>query len=738
MFIRLLPAVWLLIVTFCAAQSDRPQSLADQVNVLIGTSADGQTFPATGVPFAMTQWTPQTRAGETKCVAPYYVADTRIQGFRGSHFLSGSCAQDYGSFTLMPLNDSSKLGDVERSSAFSHTTEQAHPYRYAVDLTDSGIHAEITGAERSGMMQFRFPAGKKTGWVAVEDNLRLGKGTMQIDPVRQEITGQNPAYRIYAGAGQPAGFSGYIVVQFDRPFHVGGTWVGGTRKDGSLQQDSSAGSPGAFVSFDLGEDRTVQVRIGTSFTSTEEARRNLQAEMPDWDFNAAVERARSAWEKALSEVQIGGRSPDRTVFYTALYHSKLLPRIFSDRSGSYPEFAGGGATETAKGFVYYDDYSVWDTFRAVHPLLTILEPERDRDMVQSLVAKGEQGGFLPIFPAWNSYTTEMTGDYAGAIIADAYVKGIRGFDAGTAYRLMRKNAMETPASLELYKDGRGRRALDSYLKYGYVPLEDHVPYAFHKDEQVSRTLDYAYNDYQVSVMAAALGHPEDAAFFAKRSQNWRNVIDPTVGFARGRHADGTWATPFDPEKPASYITESTPYVDTFFVLQDIPGLIATLHGPEAFVKRLDGLFASGTYDQGNEPSHHIAYLYDDAGVPSKTQFHVHDIMTRLYLNTTGGLIGNDDAGQMSAWYVMSALGIYPVTPGTPRYSIGTPHFDDMTLHAGSGKDLHIVAHGAEGGKFYVRSVTLNGKLLDRMYLLHSEVVGGGELVFEMSDRPALP
>jgi predicted alpha-1,2-mannosidase len=730
-----------LLLAISASSSPRQglvPSLADRVNERIGTAADGQTFPATGFPFAMTQWTPQTRAGEQKCVAPYYEADTRIQGFRGSHFLSGSCAQDYGSFTLMPLNDSSKLGDAERSSAFSHSSEQAHPYLYSVDLADSGIHADVTGGERTGMMQFRFASGQRTGWLAVENNLRLGQGDIQIDPERQEITGRNPVYRIYAGDGQPAGFSGYIVVQFDRKFQVGGTWAGKTRHDGAVEQDSSAGNPGAFVSFDLANGQTVGVRIGTSFTSIDEARKNLEAEMPDWDFHAAVSRARAAWEKALSEVQIGGASPDQTIFYTALYHTKLLPRIFSDVNGAYPEFAGGGTTETAKGFVYYDDYSVWDTFRAVHPLLTILEPERDTDLVQSLIAKGEQGGFLPIFPAWNSYTTEMTGDYAGAIMTDAYVKGIRGFDAEAAYRLMLKNATELPATLALYKEGRGRRALLSYLKYGYIPLQDHVPYAFHKDEQVSRTLDYAYNDYQVSVMAAALGHREDAALFARRSENWRNVIDASVGYARGRNADGTWVSPFDPEKPASYITESTPAVDTFFVLHDIPGLIADLKGTEEFVNKLDRLFASGTYDQGNEPSHHIAYLYDDAGVPSKTQFHVHDIMTRLYLNTSGGLIGNDDAGQMSAWYVMSAMGFYSVTPGTPRYSIGTPHFDEMTVRTGNGNLLHIVAHGAESGKFYVRSVSLNGRLLNRRYLLHSEIIGGGELVFEMSGHPTNP
>jgi len=239
-------------------------------------------------------------------------------------------------------------------------------------------------------------------------------------------------------------------------------------------------------------------------------------------------------------------------------------------------------------------------------------------------------------------------------------------------------------------------------------------------------------------MAGVLGHTEDAAMFARRAQNWRNVIDPAVGFARGRHEDGTWVTPFDAEKPASYITESTPYVDTFFVPQDVPGLIAVLGGPEAFVKKLDGVFASGAYDQGNEPSHHIAYLYDDAGSPEKTQLHVHDIMTRLYLNKPGGLIGNDDAGQMSAWYVMSALGFYPVTPGVARYAIGTPHFDAMTVRVGGGKVLRIVAKGAEAGRFYVRSVRLNGRVLNRMYLTHEEVVGGGELVFAMSDRAVGP
>jgi predicted alpha-1,2-mannosidase len=730
------------------AQTTSP---ADQVNVMIGTAAEGQTFPATGVPFAMTQWTPQTREGETKCIAPYYAADTRIQGFRASHFLSGSCAQDYGSFTLMPLATPARLDAEGRSSAFSRASEVATPYFYSVDLASSGIRAEITGTQRSGIMRFRFPKGTKTGWIALEDNIRLGRGSVHIDLTAQEITGQNPVYRIYAGNGTPAGFSGYAVVQFDQPFTIGGTWSGTgsgtTRQDASADQSADAAPAGAFVRFNLPPDGVVQVRIGTSFTSIDQARRNLAAEIPNWNFDAAAANAKSAWNDALSKIEIAGpagarsgersneRSNDRTIFYTALYHAMLLPRVFSDVSGTYPRFASGTTVETARDFTYYDDYSIWDTFRAVHPLLTILDPERDRDMVKSLIAKGEQGGFLPIFPAWNSYTNEMTGDYAGAIITDAYVKGIRGFDANAAYRLLRKNATEEPTDPALYRNGRGRRALDSYVKYGYIPLEDHVPYAFHADEQVSRTLDYAYSDFIAGTLAHSLGHTEDAALFAKRSGNWRNVIDTEGGFARGRHADGSWITPFDPAQKATYVTESTPFVYTFFVLHDIPGLIATLGGPQPFIAKLDELFARNLYDHGNEPSHHIAYLYDDAGAAWKTQQRVHEISTTLYKNTPDGLAGNDDAGQMSAWYVFSALGFYPVTPGTPRYSIGTPRFDDVTVRVGSGKTLHILAPGAESGRFYIHSVRLNGKTLDRTYILHSEIAAGGELSFEMSDKP---
>ncbi|AFL89592.1 alpha-1,2-mannosidase, putative [Terriglobus roseus DSM 18391] len=706
-------------------------SPADAVNPLIGTAAEGQTFPAAGVPFAMTQWTPQTRDGETKCIAPYYVADTRLQGFRGSHFLSGSCTQDYGSVTLMPLLSSKVLDPQGRSSRLDHAREKSRAYEYSVDL-DTGIHADVTGTERSGVMRFRFPDGAKGGFVAVQENHRLGVGTVRINAAKQEITGENPIFRIYAGSGKPTGNRGYFVVRFSRPFTVGGVWSGDSRKEGAQEQSGTKSAAGAYVSFDLAGSRDVVAQVGTSFTSLEAARRNLD-EVPAGGFDAVVANAKAAWESALGQIQVGptASASDRTIFYTALFHSMLLPRILSDRDGSYPRFAGNGKIEVAKGFTYYDDFSLWDTFRAVHPLLTVLQPKRERDMVQSLLVKGEQGGFLPIYPAWSSYTTEMVGDHADAVIADAYVKGIRNFDVQQAYRLMKKNATQGPETKELYLDGRGRRGLDSYLKYGYIPLEDHISDAFHPDEQVSRTLEYAYDDFLVGRMAQWTGHGAEAKQFFDRGQNFRKVIDPSVGYARGRHADGTWATPFDPNKAATWITEGLPSQYTFFVLQDMPALVDLLGGKPKFTARLDDLFKAGAYNHGNEPSHHLAYLYNFADQPAKTQFQVRQILRTLYQDSPGGLQGNDDAGQMSAWYVFSALGFYPVTPGTPRYELGVPLFDDATVRLPNGHRLHIVATGASKGMFKVRKVTLNGRVLGRTYLLHDELVAGGELRFEL-------
>lgn len=760
--------VLLLLSLFVSAYVSSAQSVEDLVHPLVGTAREGQTYPAVGFPFAMTNWTPQTRAGEIKCIAPYYFTDAKIQGFRGSHFLSGSCVPDYGSMTLMPGTGEMRTEAAERSSGFERSSEKASPYEYRVDLADYNIAAQVTGTTRAGFMLFRFQKDAERSWIVVENNARGGDGWVRIDSSKSEVIGSVPVRREYAGSGKLAGFSAYFVIQFDRPFVSSGTWTGHKATRGGTEQNgdgsasgvirvpammtSTGGASAATVRVPVGNPRggfgtyvdfgkvhkgeTIKVKIGTSFVSVEEARKNLQGEIPDWNYESVRERARLAWHQQLGKIEIEGSSPDRTVFYTALYHAMLAPRTYSDVDGTYPRFAAHGEVEHSNGNTVYDDFSLWDIFRAQLPLLTILDPARDAEMMQSLVVKGTQGGFLPIFPAWNSYTSEMVGDHATVALIDAYNKGIRSFDVATAYSLMRKNASEIPSSREEYLDGKGRRGLASYLKDGYIPLEDHIDDAFHRNEQVSRTLEYAYDDAMLARFAADLGKSADAKTFAAHGEFWKNVIDPQTGFARGRHADGSWETPFDPAGKYTWITEGLPWQYTFFVPQNVPGLIERVGGTKKFEDKLDQLFSRNLYDHGNEPSHHIAYLYDAAGAPWKTQRQVRSLLKSEYKDGPGGLAGNDDAGQMSAWYVLSALGWYEVCPGIPDYWIGSPAFDQVEVHLPAGRKLRIVAAGAESGKRYVEKVELNGTPIDNWKIAYEKIMQGGELVYVMRDAPA--
>lgn len=706
------------------------------VDPMIGTANDGQTVPQVGMPFAMTGFTPETRSTEDKCIAPFYDKDKTITGFRASHWMSGSCTQDYGSVTLMPITGVLHTSAEDRASNFDKGEQVSSPAYYSVTLQKYRTKVEVTGGTRAGVLRITFPAGADATLV-LQPNAKAGEGSVTLFPERGEIVGSNPAHRIYQGLGESAGFSGYFVIRFDKPLGEYGTWCDAANHAASTHQQDGCKHLGAYVA--LGKSsaaRTVIVRVGTSFTSIDEARRNLDEEQANASFDDVLAKTQHTWEEMLHRIEVqGGAQEQRRTFYTALYHSLLLPRIASDADGSYNGFAQSGPQHMAHGN-YYDDYSMWDTFRALHPLLTIIDPAREQEMVQSLVLKGEQGTFLPIFPAWNNYTSEMIGDHAVAVIADAYVKGLRGFDVASAYRLILKNATVTPPEKQ-YKDGLGRRALQSYTKYGYIPLEDHVLDAFHKDEQVSRTLEYAYDDFLASRMAADLGHVDDAAMLAKRSGSWRNVIDPATNFARGRHADGTWVTPFDPAQPATYVTESDPWIYSFFVPQDVAGLIRATGGNASFVARLDGLFDKKLYDQGNEPSHHIAYLYDYAGDPARTQMRLHGAM-KLYGNGAAGLPGNDDAGQMSAWYVLGALGFYPVCPGVPSYAIGTPLFPKVTVHQPNGNSFTVQAEGVSADKFYIHAVTLNGKVFPGFLLSHENIVRGGTLHFEMTSVPPAP
>jgi predicted alpha-1,2-mannosidase len=734
------PCLLAILAGVCAVTPQRASAGVDPYRLVdsrIGTANDGQTYPVVGMPFGMTGWTPETQPTEDKCLSPYYDKARKLTGFRGSHWLSGSCTQDYGTVTIMPTVGMLKVSPLARASSFRHATEVMSPAYYSVILDDYRTRVELTGTMRSGMLRITFPAGK-LGNLLVEPNAKPGEGFVEVRLGQHEIAGYNPVHRMYQGAGQSAGLSGYFVARFQGPVTKLGTWCGVAITPDSRQQGKGCNRLGAYVSFKPGSSGQILVEVGTSFTSIEEAEKNLDAENDGWDFDGTRRAAETEWRTLLQRIEIeGGTAAEQTTFYTALFHASLAPRVVSDADGTYNGFAQEGKRHRlASSSAYYDDFSLWDTFRALHPLLTILDPKREEQMVQSLIDKGDQGGFLPIFPTWNSYTSEMIGDHAVAVIYDAYAKGLRGFDVQEAYRLVRQNTTVTPPHQD-YVQGKGRRALDSYDHYGFIPLEDEVLDAFHHHEQVSRTLEYAYDDFVASQFAEALGHHADAELFRKRSGNWKNVFDPSVGFVRGRYQSGAWVEHFDPGKPASYITEGVPWQYTFFVPHDMPGLIKAIGGETAFIAKLDGLFDAKLYDQGNEPSHNIAYLYNYTGAAWKTQMHVRDILASQFHTGPGGLPGNDDAGQMSAWYVLSAMGFYPLCPGTPTYALGSPIFSRVVIHQSNGKDFTVIAPKTSAENRYVQAVSLDRVPLATNEITHADIVRGSTLTFEMGPRPKM-
>ena len=683
-----------------------------------GSEEKGQTYPATGRPFGMTQWTPETGTTEEKCISPYYYNDKFITGFRGSHWMSGSCTQDYGSATLMPFT-TSKPDTLTRApvSKYSHKNEIASPAYYRVLLDNSDIVAELTGSVRSGMMRFTFP-GKNRSCLLIRMNSDRKVGKVWIDKQHNEIIGYNPVFRLYQGRGQSAGFSGYFVIKFDKPFNL-------LPKLQSNQQ----------MALSFGNEKILNIRIGTSFTGFDAARNNLDKEIPAWDFDKLRKTSEDIWAKTLGKVQLrGGSEEDLVKFYTALYHCYQLPRIASDIDGSYQGFAQDTLIHKAEGFDYYDDFSMWDTYRALHPLMTILEPKKTLDMVKSLVLKAQQGGWMPIFPAWGSYTAAMIGDHVSTMISDAYMKGITAFDAETAYKYMRQNAFDSPSEKD-YKDGKGRRALKSYLQYGYIPLEDSVWDAFHRYEQVSRTLEYAFDDYALSRFADALGKGDDYKVLIKRSENWKNVFDTKSGYVRGRYADGRWIDPFDPYNRARFICEGTPFQWTWYVPQDIPGLIKAIGGNDIFIARLNEFFDKSYYWHGNEPDHQAAYIFAMAGHPEKTQEWVNRIINEEYGIGPGGLSGNEDAGQMSAWLVFSMMGFYPLCPASNQYIFTTPAFDEVKIFMPDGKYFVINSLNRESGNKYIRVMTKNGALFNNLFVTHEEIIKGSRFTFQLTSRP---
>lgn len=696
-----------------------------------GTEKFANTIPAVGLPFGMTQWTPQTNTSEQKCLPPYLYSASKINGFRATHWLSGSCTQDYGSFTVMPITGSLETDVKKYASPFSHQEEVSAPNYYKVKLGRYDLVTEITATLRAGIMRITT---QKTDslYILITPNSDQQKGYVKVDAAAGEITGYNPAYRIYQGLGKPAGFSGYFVAKLQKQASTVGTYSStGRNRDLEIKNQRDLG---AYVGFKAKKGEVYVLKFGTSFTSIEQARKNMNAEIPAWDFDQVRTNAAQVWEKAFKGIEVKGNEKDKQVFYTAMYHTMQLPRLFNDVDGTYPEFSKQyQSLHLPKGRNYYDDFSMWDIYRAELPLLEITRPKLVGDLVNSIVLKGEQGGWLPIFPCWNSYTNAMIGDHSTAFIASAFAKGIEGYDIERAYGLMRKNAFEAP-SAEDYKDGKGRRALAPYLKYGYLPLEEPVKDAFHKNEQVSRTLEYAYDDYALAMVAKKLNKQSDYAALLKRSGNYKQVFDPKVGLMRGKYENGSWISPFFPDKKVSYITEGTPRQYSFYVPHDVPGLADMMGGKKNLEMALDTLFNQGEYWHGNEPGNQTPFMYNFTDAPWKTQQVVHQIRAEEYTTGPGGLSGNDDAGQMSAWYVFAAMGLYPVDPVSGRYELTSPLFNEISIRLENGKLFQIRTIKPNEKCIYIRSIKINGKQRMDNHISFAEIQAGGVLEITLAEK----
>lgn len=732
------------LLTLCC-WSGYAQDLVQYVNPMTGTMAGttrsatnrhseqlGNTIPAVGVPFAMTQWTPQTRPTEKKCQAPYYYKDRFFSGIRGTHWLSGSCTQDYGSFTIMPITGRLETNIKKYQTPFDHAAETATPFFYQVTLPRYQVTAEVTATARCGFIRLTYARGRRA-YALIVPNSDKNNAFVKIDRQRGEIIGYNPANRIYQGWGQPAGFSGYFVIQFKHAVLNSGTFSGGTvfSTDSIFNQKEE----GAFLEFDLAQDTVVLLKIGTSFTSIENARENLKKEIPGWHFAAISNRAKDKWNNNLGKLRVAGEAGIKRIFYTALYHTMQQPRLFNDVDGSYPKFSRQYETGRLQKGRYYDDFSMWDIYRGVIPLYEILAPALVNDWVASMIIKGREGGWLPIFPCWNSYTAEMIGDHVTSMIASAYLKGIADYDILEAYPLMRQNAFETPPREDLVH-GKGRRALPSYRKYGYIPLEDSVPHAFHKEEQVSRTLEYAYDDYCLALVAKALGKREDYNKLMQRAQNYKNVFDKTVGLVNGRYSDGSWYKPFSPDKRMAFITEGTPRQYTFYVPQDIPGLARLMGGRQSLESSLDSLFLQGNYNHGNEPDQQAPFLYNYTPHPWKSQLQVRKVLQNEYQDGPGGLSGNDDAGAISAWYVFAALGFYPADPVSGKFLITSPIFEKATITTGAGHLFEVITHTQTAESIYIQRIEYNGRPYRKNYLLYDMIMRGGVFEIYLGDHPA--
>jgi predicted alpha-1,2-mannosidase len=709
---RFLAAIVILVVvlgvTLLQKRTNRPEeNPADFVNPLMGTDSEyklsnGNTYPAIALPWGMNFWTPQTRNMGNGW--GYTYNDNKIMGIKQTHQPS-PWINDYAAFSLMAETGKIKIRESERASWFSHKAEVAKPYYYSVYLADYDVKAELAPTERAAIFRFTFPESDSS-FILIDG---FNQGSMvKIIPSERKVIG----YCRNNHGGVPANFHNYFVAVFDKDFTSTSTWHGDTLKLNNLEEEGN--HSGAVLGFKTKRGETVNVRVASSFISHEQANLNLSREINGKDFEAVKSAAKAEWNKQLGRISVeGGTSDQQRTFYTCLYRMILFPRSFYEYNEKnevvhYSPYNG----EVLPGYMYTDN-GFWDTFRALFPFTTLMYPEMNSRIMEGLVNTYKESGWLP---EWASpgHRDCMIGSNSASLIADSYLKGIKGYDIETLYQAILKNTDSVgPVS------SVGRLGAKYYNKLGYVPYNVGI------NENAARTLEYAYADFCISKLAAALNRPqEEIDLFEKRAMNYKNVFDPGRTLMRGRNVDGTFQSPFSPYKWGDAFTEGNSWHYTWSVFQDIEGLVKLMGGKEKFIAKLDSVFEvppvfdysyygqviheiremqimnMGNYAHGNQPVQHMIYLYNYAGEPWKTQYHVREVLDKLYNYTPDGYCGDEDNGQTSAWYVFSALGFYPVTPGTDQYVFGSPLFNKVTLDFENGKTLTIESPENSSGNIY--------------------------------------
>ena len=743
------PVQLLLILSFVLITESCSDSLsgnypetADLVNPLMGTDSEyrlsnGNTYPAIAVPWGMNFWTPQTKNMGNGWAYAY--DDNKIIGIRQTHQPS-PWINDYAAFSFMAVTGQEKFREQDRASWFSHKSEIARPYYYSVYLADHDVTAEVSPTERAAIFRFTFP-DNDSSFILLD---AFNQGSMvKIFPDERKITG----YCRNNHGGVPDNFHNYFVAVFDRDFAGVSTWHGDTLNRGNTEEIGR--HVGAMVRFKTGEGEKITVRVASSFISPEQAELNLARETGGKDLEKVISEGREEWNRELRKISLEGGSDDQIrTFYSCLYRMLLFPRKFYefDENGRMVHYSPYNG-EICEGYMFTDN-GFWDTFRAVFPFFTLMYPELNSHIMSGLENTYRESGWLP---EWASpgHRDCMIGSNSASLIADSYLKGIRGFNIEILYEAIIKNTLGPgPVS------SVGRLGADYYNRLGYVPYDVGI------NENAARTLEYAYADFCISRLAEATGKSaEEVNLYSGRAMNYRNVFDPERKLMRGRNGDGSFQSPFSPFKWGDAFTEGNSWHYTWSVFQDIAGLVDIMGGRENFILKLDSVFEvppvfdysyygsviheiremqimnMGNYAHGNQPIQHMIYLYNYAGQPWKTQFHVRDVLDRLYNYTPDGYCGDEDNGQTSAWYVFSSLGLYPVTPGTDQYVFGSPLFKKATLNFENGKKLVIEAPRNNRENIYVQNISLNSHRLNTNYITHSQLTGGGKLHFEMGNKP---